>query len=187
MRRTPVLVLLVLTLALPIPALAQSATPAASPVPASGDFAGLVDIGGRKLYLECHGDGQSHRRAGGGLPRVWPLLDGRLAPPGCAADDGPARGGRVHPRLYLRPPRHRRHHRRGSSSSAAATPSPSPGPPRRRWPSCTRCCRRPRSPAPMSWRPTRWGGFMARLYAATYPDEVSASSSSTPTPSGRRP
>ena len=55
MRRTPVLVLLVLTLALPIPALAQSATPAASPVPASGDFAGLVDIGGRQLYLECHG------------------------------------------------------------------------------------------------------------------------------------
>ena len=57
MRRTPVLVLLVLTLALPITAMAQSATPAASPVPASGDFAGLVDIGGRKLYLECHGEG----------------------------------------------------------------------------------------------------------------------------------
>jgi pimeloyl-ACP methyl ester carboxylesterase len=36
---------------------AQSATPAASPVPASGDFAGLIDIGGRKLYLECHGTG----------------------------------------------------------------------------------------------------------------------------------
>src|SRR5262245_46851233 len=36
---------------------AQAATPAASPIPASGDFAGLVDIGGRKLYLECHGAG----------------------------------------------------------------------------------------------------------------------------------
>src|SRR5690348_2851167 len=35
----------------------QSATPAASPVAASGDFAGLVDIGGRKLYLEEHGMG----------------------------------------------------------------------------------------------------------------------------------
>ena len=43
---------------LPLPALAQSATPAvASGVPDSGDFAGLVDIGGRKLYLECHGEG----------------------------------------------------------------------------------------------------------------------------------
>src|SRR5262245_11339408 len=58
MRLTLVLVLLVLTLALPITAKAQSATPAvASPIPASGDFAGLVDIGGRKLYLECHGEG----------------------------------------------------------------------------------------------------------------------------------
>jgi pimeloyl-ACP methyl ester carboxylesterase len=57
MRRTPVLVLLVLTLVLPISALAQSATPAASPVPASGDFAGLVDLGGRTIYLECHGEG----------------------------------------------------------------------------------------------------------------------------------
>src|SRR5687767_5846521 len=58
MRLTPVIVLLVLTLALPITALAQSATPAASPVPASGDFAGLVDIGGgRRLWLECRGHG----------------------------------------------------------------------------------------------------------------------------------
>jgi hypothetical protein len=37
---------------------AQVATPAvASPAAASGDFAGLVDIGGRSLYLECHGTG----------------------------------------------------------------------------------------------------------------------------------
>jgi pimeloyl-ACP methyl ester carboxylesterase len=37
---------------------AQVATPAvASRAAASGDFAGLVDIGGRSLYLECHGTG----------------------------------------------------------------------------------------------------------------------------------
>jgi pimeloyl-ACP methyl ester carboxylesterase len=35
----------------------QSATPAASPPAASGDFSGLVDIGGRSLYLECRGVG----------------------------------------------------------------------------------------------------------------------------------
>ena len=57
MPRIPVIGLIVLMLALPITALAQSATPAASPVPASGDFAGLIDIGGRKLYVECHGTG----------------------------------------------------------------------------------------------------------------------------------
>jgi pimeloyl-ACP methyl ester carboxylesterase len=33
--------------------MAQAATPA----PAAGDFAGLVDIGGRSLYLECRGAG----------------------------------------------------------------------------------------------------------------------------------
>ena len=58
MRRIPVIALIVMTLSLPIPALAQSATPAASsPSAASGDFSGLVDIGGRSLYLECHGTG----------------------------------------------------------------------------------------------------------------------------------
>ena len=37
---------------------AQTATPeVASSVPDSGDFSGLVDIGGRKLYLESHGAG----------------------------------------------------------------------------------------------------------------------------------
>jgi hypothetical protein len=51
--------LLALLLGAPFPAAAQSATPAAaSPIAASGDFAGLVDIGGgRRLWLECRGSG----------------------------------------------------------------------------------------------------------------------------------
>ena len=58
MQRIPVIGLIVLTLALPIPVMAQSSTPAASPSAASGDFAGLVDIGGgRRLWLECRGHG----------------------------------------------------------------------------------------------------------------------------------
>src|SRR5262245_40787465 len=36
---------------------AQAATPAAASQVAAGDFSGLVDIGGRKLYLECRGQG----------------------------------------------------------------------------------------------------------------------------------
>ena len=37
---------------------AQGATlAAASPVAAAGDFSGLINIGGRKLYLECRGHG----------------------------------------------------------------------------------------------------------------------------------
>src|SRR5438105_2224985 len=37
-------------------AAAQGTVPAA-PTAAQGDFAGLVDIGGRRLYLECRGTG----------------------------------------------------------------------------------------------------------------------------------
>ena len=36
---------------------AQGATLAAASPVATGDFSGLVDIGGRKLYLECRGRG----------------------------------------------------------------------------------------------------------------------------------
>jgi pimeloyl-ACP methyl ester carboxylesterase len=55
MQRIPVIGLIVLMLGMPLPTMAQSATPEASA--ASGDFAGLVDIGGRNIYLECRGEG----------------------------------------------------------------------------------------------------------------------------------
>ena len=58
MKRIPVIGLIVLMLGMPMPVMAQDAMPAAaSPSAASGDFAGPVDIGGRNLYLECHGTG----------------------------------------------------------------------------------------------------------------------------------
>ena len=58
MHRISVTALIVLMLVLPISAFAQSATPSASsPSATSGDFADLVDIGGRSLYLECRGTG----------------------------------------------------------------------------------------------------------------------------------
>jgi pimeloyl-ACP methyl ester carboxylesterase len=57
MKRIPVIGLIVLMLGVPIPTIARSATLAASPTAASGDFAGLVDIGGRAIYLECRGQG----------------------------------------------------------------------------------------------------------------------------------
>src|SRR5215212_9513099 len=57
MQLIPVVALIALLLSVPIPAVAQSTPAAESPSAASGDFAGLVDIGGRSLYLECHGTG----------------------------------------------------------------------------------------------------------------------------------
>src|SRR4051794_11230760 len=50
--------LLILLLSVSIPVLAQSTPAAASPTAASGDFTSLVDIGGgRRLWLECRGEG----------------------------------------------------------------------------------------------------------------------------------
>jgi len=59
MRPIHVIGLIALLLGGTIPTVARSATPAAgSPVAAaSDDFAGLIDIGGRSLYLECRGQG----------------------------------------------------------------------------------------------------------------------------------
>jgi len=49
---------IVLLLGVPLPAVAQSTPAASSPTAASGDFTGLVDIGGgRQLWLECAGQG----------------------------------------------------------------------------------------------------------------------------------
>ena len=130
MQRIYRIALTVLMLSLPIPVLAQSATPAAAPA-TMDDFAGLVDIGGRSLYLECHGTGSptvvlvAGYRASG---RYW--SDDLLQPdaPRTMVLPGVAR---VHPRLCLRPPGNLSPASARTTSSAAATPSPSPAPPRR--------------------------------------------------------
>ena len=55
---------------------AQSATPAALPA-ASGDFAGLVDIGdGRRLWLECRGEGSPTVILEAGVSQPRHRLDG---------------------------------------------------------------------------------------------------------------
>jgi pimeloyl-ACP methyl ester carboxylesterase len=57
MRMIHVFGMLTLILGLPIPAAAQSTPAAASPIAANSDFAGLVAIGGRRLWLACRGQG----------------------------------------------------------------------------------------------------------------------------------
>jgi hypothetical protein len=75
MDRRPVISAFVLFLAGILPAgpasqatAAQGATLAAASPVAAGDFSGLVDIGGRKPYLECR-PGQPHSDPGGGRLR----------------------------------------------------------------------------------------------------------------------
>jgi pimeloyl-ACP methyl ester carboxylesterase len=59
MRPVPALALGLVTLLLAASSLvaAQTASPVAPGLAAAGDFAGLVDIGGRSLYMECRGQG----------------------------------------------------------------------------------------------------------------------------------
>ena len=57
MRSVPVLGVVALLLAAPSLVWAQAASPVAPAIAAESDFAGLVDIGGRSLYLECRGSG----------------------------------------------------------------------------------------------------------------------------------
>jgi pimeloyl-ACP methyl ester carboxylesterase len=171
MRLNSVIAFFVLTLALPITAMAQSATPAASPVPVSGDFAGLIDIGGRSLYLECHGEGSptvvlisGYRTSG----RYW--TDDLLHPddPRQMVLPGVAETTRVC--TYDRP---------GtvailgedelvSRSDPVTQPRTTP----EAVAELHALLQAAAIPGPYVLAAHSWGGFMARLYAATYPDEV---------------
>ena len=188
MRRIPVIALIVLTLSLPIPALAQSATPAASsPSAASGDFAGLVDIGGplalpgvprrRAVPPSCSMAGY---RASG---RYWTR---RSAPPRRAADDGPARRGRVHPRLRLRPPGDRTRSIGEDDFVSRSDPIAQPRTAPEVVADLHALLQAAEIPGPYVLAGHSLGGFFARLYAAPTPTRSSAWSWSTPTPSGWR-
>jgi pimeloyl-ACP methyl ester carboxylesterase len=172
MRRIPVIALIVMTLSLPIPALAQSATPAASsPSAASGDFSGLVDIGGRSLYLECHGTGSptvilvSGYRASG---RFW--SDDLLQPddPRQMVLPGVAETTRVC--TYDRP---------GTVASigeddfvSRSDPIAQPRTAPEVVTELHALLQAAEVPGPYVLAGHSMGGFFARLYAATYPDEV---------------
>ena len=172
MRRIPVIALIVMTLSLPIPALAQSATPAvSSPSAASGDFSGLVDIGGRSLYLECHGTGSptvilvSGYRASG---RFW--SDDLLQPddPRQMVLPGVAETTRVC--TYDRP---------GTVASigeddfvSRSDPIAQPRTSMEVVAELHALLQAAEIPGPYVLAGHSMGGFFARLYAATYPDEV---------------
>jgi hypothetical protein len=76
--------------------------------------------------------------------------------------------------------------RPGIWSEDTPDPSPNPVPPRRSWPSFTRCSRPRLSPVPTSWPATPWVVCLRGTTPAPTPTRSSASSSSssTPTPNG---
>jgi pimeloyl-ACP methyl ester carboxylesterase len=170
MQRIYLIALTVLMLSLPIPVLAHSATPAAAPA-TMDDYAGLVDIGGRSLYLECHGTGSptvilvAGYRASG---RYW--SDDLLQPdaPRTMVLPGVAEFTRVC--TYDRP---------GTYASigdddliSRSDPIAQPRTAPEVVTELHALLQAAEVPGPYVLAGHSLGGFFARLYAATYPDEV---------------
>jgi pimeloyl-ACP methyl ester carboxylesterase len=170
MQRIHLIALTVLMLSLPIPALAQSSTPAAEPA-TMDDYAGLVDIGGRSLYLECRGEGSptvvlvSGYRASG---RFW--SDDLLQPdaPRTMVLPGVAQTTRVC--AYDRP---------GTVASigeddfvSRSDPITQPRTSMEIVAELHALLQAAEVPGPYVLAGHSMGGFFSRLYASTYPDEV---------------
>lgn len=150
-------------------ALAQSGTPAASHV--ADDFAGLVDIGGRSLYMECRGSGgptvvliSGYRTSG----RYWtddlrsPEASRQMVLPGvaqftrvCTYDRPGTFATRGDEDLISR-------------SDAIAQPRHATDAVEE----LHALLQAAEVPGPYVLAGHSLGGFFARLYAATYPDEV---------------
>ena len=170
MRLPPVLGLVALLLVAPIPAVARSATPAVtSPTAASGDVAGPVDIGGgRRMYLECRGEGgptvvleAGYRNnaevwdtvalpAGAAGPAVWP---GVAAVTRVCAYDRPGTIGDL-------------------GHVSRSDPVPMPRTAGDIVSDLHRLLAAAQVPGPYVLVGHSLGGPVVRLYASTYPDEV---------------
>src|SRR5829696_1041222 len=179
MHRIPVIALIILMLAVPISGFAQTATPAASsPSVASGDFSGLVDIGGRNLYLECRGEGSPTviLEAGAyGRGDVWsrdleqPEGERTMVLPGAAeftrvcAYDRPGTIGEVNPSLDPYGP---------LFYPSRSDPVPQPRTTQDMVADLHALLGAAAIPGPYVLVAHSSGGLVVRLYASEYPDEV---------------
>ncbi len=162
--------LIALLLSVPTPTGAQSATPAAaSPTVASGDFAGLVDIGGgREMYLMCRGEGSPTviLEAGAGNDAdIWDAVALGLNSTQTAVLPGVAAFTRVC--AYDRPGTvlDLEHHSRSD-------PAPMPRTAEDVVADLHALLTAAAVPSPYVLAGHSFGGLVVRLYAATYPDDV---------------
>ena len=157
---------------------AQVATAAAASPVATGDFSGLIDIGGRKLYLECRGQGSPTviLEAGAGVRAdVWsrdnlhPAGARTMVLPGVAAFarvcayDRPGTIGEVNPDLdpYGSP-----------FFPSRSDPVPQPRTTRDKVADLHALLRAADIPGPYVLVAHSAGGLVVRLYASMYPDAV---------------
>lgn len=151
---------------------AQTATPVGTSAgPDSGDFAGLIDIGDRKLYLECHGTGSPTVVLVAGSrssARYW--TDDLLHPDAPRTMVLPAVAQFTRVCAYDRP---------GTYAPVADDVLPSRSDPVAQPRTVTEMVdelhallQAAEIPGPYVLAGHSYGGFMARLYASTYPNEV---------------
>ncbi|MET0475147.1 MAG: alpha/beta hydrolase [Mycobacterium sp.] len=153
----------------------------AGPLPkafAAGDFSGLVDVGGRSLYLECRGQGSPTVILEAGLDGrgdVWsrdnlrPAGERTMVQPGVAAFtrvcayDRPGTLGEVNPDLDPDGP---------DFYPSRSDPVPQPRTTRDLTTDLHDLLTAADIPGPYVLAAHSAGGLVARLYASTFPDEV---------------
>jgi pimeloyl-ACP methyl ester carboxylesterase len=147
---------------------------------ASDDFAGRVDIGGRQLYLECHGTGSPTvvLEAGyGNRADIWSV--DLVHPEGARRMVLPAVAGFTHVCAYDRPGTVGQVYADGSPSEQAATflpsrsdPVPMPRTALELVDDLRRLLLAANIPGPYVLVGHSLGGVVVRLYASTHPEEV---------------
>lgn len=172
MQRLLITGLLIMMFVAPMATAAQSATPAAASPAANGDFAGLVDIGdGRRLWLECRGEGNPTviLEAGYRSPaNVWTddlvqpddprtmVLEGVAGFTRVCAYERPGAAGVID----------------GELQPSRSDPVPMPRTAESVVSDLHALLRAAGVPGPYVLVGHSLGGLFVRLYAATYPDEV---------------
>jgi pimeloyl-ACP methyl ester carboxylesterase len=137
-----------------------------APVPASGNFAGLIDIGaGRKMYLECSGSGSPTVILESGYRNDADIWSAELEPGTSPVFSQVARFTRVcaydRPGTFLDP-----------DHLGRSTPVPMPRTARNLVSDLHALLERAHVLGPYVFAAHSFGGIFARLYASTYPKEV---------------
>jgi pimeloyl-ACP methyl ester carboxylesterase len=158
--------------------LAIGPAPRATASPVTGDFAGLVDIGGRSLYLECHGEGGPTvilEAGANARSDVWnrdnlrPAGERAMVQPAVAAFtrvcayDRPGTLGEVNPDLDPNGP---------DFYPSRSDPVPQPRTTQELMTDLHTLLSVAEIPGPYVLAAHSAGGLVARLYASTYPDDV---------------
>src|SRR6266481_3548578 len=145
---------------------AQAASQSSAPVPASGDFAGLVEIGnGRKMYIECRGSGSPTVILESGYRNDAEIWSTPLEPGMSTVFPQVAKFTRVcaydRPGTFL-----------DADHLSRSTQVPMPRIARDVVSDLHALLQTTHVPGPYVFAAHSLGGIFARLYASTYPNEV---------------